>query len=339
MRRLASLTTARQATPPAVPPPAVSDAAPVGTSRDNPVPVGATAEAGPLRLTLLESVRGPAAVDAVLAASDQNDRPRDGVDYVLVRLAAENAGAVAVPLSDGDFGLTGSSGVVQRFLGVVPPAPILAATLKPGERTEGWAAFAAPSAEPSLILLFDSLSIPGNWADRLLAVDQGARIGPQAQRAAPVDAAGRDAAAPVGLSQPVTTEQWQVELLEVLSGEDVFNIVDYRTGALGIDDATGADGSIWWAVRLRVTNAAAGDALAYFSPNALRLVDETGAPIVDLGALTPPRPDAAGWYYPGASREGWVAYDIPTDQPSRLLRLLPEPDTNPAPDPRYLEFS
>ena len=34
-------------------------------------------------------------------------------------------------------------------------------------------------------------------------------------------------------------------MIDVVTGEDAFNIVDYRTGALGVEDAAAADGSLW----------------------------------------------------------------------------------------------
>ena len=72
------------------------------------------------------------------------------------------------------------------------------------------------------------------------------------------------------------TEQWSVELLDVVSGAAAFDLVDYRTGALGIGDAVGEDGSVWVALRFRIQNVQAGGELAYFPANAFVLVDEAG---------------------------------------------------------------
>lgn len=166
--------------PPATPgagrltPPVAAD---VGLSRNRPVPLGHTVAAGPLELRVFDVRSGRGAVEAVLAASDANDRPRDGVTYVIVRIAVRNAGDAPVAVSGNDFGLTGESGDIQRFLGVIPPDPPLAATLAPGATTNGWVVFAMPNDERGLLLLFDSVSIPGDWADRILALESQPRPG------------------------------------------------------------------------------------------------------------------------------------------------------------------
>jgi hypothetical protein len=178
----AQTTAGGRATPPAAATPEAGRftqpvAVDVGLSRARPVPLGHTVAAGPLALRVFDVRGGKGAIDAVLAASSANDPPRDGVTYVMVRLAVRNDGDVPVSVSGNDFGLTGESGVVQRFLDVIPPDPPLAATLAPGAATDGWVVFAMPDNERGLLLLFDSVSIPGNWADRVLALESRAPSG------------------------------------------------------------------------------------------------------------------------------------------------------------------
>ncbi|HKG24118.1 MAG TPA: SH3 domain-containing protein, partial [Thermomicrobiales bacterium] len=74
---------------------------------------------------------------------------------------------------------------------------------------------------------------------------------------------------------------------------------------------------------------------AYFPPTAFTLADPDGNPVPDVLTLTPPDPDAAGTYYPGATREGWVVFEQPTNYPGALVRFLPyQTDT----DPRYFTW-
>ncbi|HEU5434676.1 MAG TPA: DUF4352 domain-containing protein [Thermomicrobiales bacterium] len=152
-------------------------AADIGLNRSRPVPLGHTVAAGPLEMRVFDVRSGRGAVAAVRAASPGNDPPRDGVTYVIVRLAVRNTGDAPVAISGNDFGLTGASGVVQRFLDVIPPDPPRAATVPPGAATDGWVVFAMPDGEQGLLLLFDSVSIPGNWADRVLALESQPRSG------------------------------------------------------------------------------------------------------------------------------------------------------------------
>jgi hypothetical protein len=309
----------------------------VGISRAAPVPYGEEAAAGPLRLQVLQVEMGQEATDRVVAANPNNDPPREGITYVLVDLRVRNEGAQPLPVDGGDFALTGSSGIVRRFAGADAPDPALHGTVEHGATLEGWVVLTAPVEEQNLLLIFDSLTLAGNWADRIFALQEGASVKDAAAPVAPANDAGVDPAAPAGLNAVVITADWKIELLETVTGAAVFDLVDYRTGALGPDDATGndADNSVWLALRLRVTNVHAGGGPAFLPPNAFTLADESGAPVLDIQTLTPPRPDASATYYPGASGEGWVAFDVPAAYTAALIRFLPYATND---DPRYLTY-
>ncbi|MFM9107726.1 MAG: hypothetical protein ACKOWF_13620, partial [Chloroflexota bacterium] len=135
-------------------------------TRDNPAPLGAPVDAGPLRLAVLSVVTGPDAVASALAASPMNVAPREGIDFVLVNLSAANLGPLPVHLGNDDFGLAGSDGVVRRFLDLAPPEPALDGFIQPGATAEGWLAFSAPAGDPALVLIADPLFLDGDWADR-----------------------------------------------------------------------------------------------------------------------------------------------------------------------------
>lgn len=308
-----------------------------GDSRAEPVPLGEEVAAGPLRLGVERVLVGEEANAAVAAASPTNEPPGDGLVYVLVEVRVENEEDRPAVVDGGDFALTGASGLVRRFAGATPPEPALTGVVAPGDALEGWVVLRTPVDETELLLLFDSLTIPGAWADRVFALEAGASDADADAAIAEPNAAGVEAAAAAGLDTPVVTADWRIELLEVATGAEVFALVDYRTGALGLDDATGndADGSVWVALRLRVTNVRGGGEPAFLPPNAFALVDEAGEPLLDVLTLTPPSPDAAGAYFPGASRDGWVAFDIATAYTTDTVRFLPYATD---PDPRYLAY-
>ena len=310
----------------------------IGLTRADPAPLGAAVQAGPVELQILDVLNGADAIGAVLAASPTNVEPRDGMTYVAVKLSAHNTGSQPLWLDNDDFALTGDSGLVWRFLGARPPDPALDVTLNPGESSEGWVAFGIPIEERSLLLIFDSLEIGGSWADRVLAIEDGAQIPDLSQRAAAPNNAGTDVATALGIGEPAVTDLWSVELLDVVTDAAAFDLVDYRTGALGVGDATGADGSVWIALRFRIQNVQAGGELAYFPANAFVLVDDSGNPLLDIATLTPPRPDAAGGYYPGAARDGWVMFDVPVDYATATVRFLPFAHTATSLDPRFFSY-
>jgi hypothetical protein len=311
---------------------------PIGLSRAEPAPLGETVQAGPVELQVLDVLSGPDAIAAVLAASPTNVEPREGITYVVVNLSARNTGSQPLWLDNDDFALTGGSGLVWRFLGARPPDPALDVTLQPGESTEGWVAFGIPIEESSLLLIFDSLEIGGSWADRVLAIQDGARIPDLSQRPAASNDAGTDVTTALGIGEAAVTDQWSVELLDVVTDATAFDLVDYRAGALGVGDATGADGSVWIALRFRIQNVMAGGELASFPANAFVLVDDAGNPLLDVATLTPPRPDAAGDYYPGSVRDGWVMFDVPVDYATATVRFLPFAHTAASLDPRFFSY-
>ena len=311
----------------------------IGLTRADPVPLGGAVQAGPVELRVLDVLSGPEAVASVLAASSTNVEPREGTTYVAVSLSARNTGSQPLWLDNDDFAVTGDSGLLWRFLGAHPPEPALDVTLNPGESSEGWVAFGIPSEENSLLLIFDSLEIGGSWADRVLALQDGAQIPDRSQPTAESNDGGSDFTAALGMGEAAVTDQWSVELLDVITGEVAFDMVDYRTGALGAGDATGEDGSVWTALRFRIQNVAAGGELAYFPANAFVLVDDAGNPILDVVTLTPPRPDAAGGYYPGAQRDGWIMFDVPVDYTAATVRFLPFAHTSTSLDPRFFTYA
>lgn len=321
---------AQQATPAAIPA--------AGFSRANPVPLGEPAQAGPITLQVQEVLTGPDAVAAIMAASPNNSQPREGSTYVAVRLQASNTGATPLWVSNDDFGLTGNYGLVRRFLGAQPPEPALNQELAPGESATGWVALSAQGDETSLLLLFDSVALPGTWADRVLALQDGAAIPDLPQRVSALNQAGADPAAPLAVGDAAVTAQWSVQLLNVVTGLDAFNLVDYRSGALGEADAAGDDLTVWVALQFRIENVAAGGDVAAFPVNAFVLVDESGTPLPNMLTLTPPWPDAAGEYYPGAIREGWVMFDVPVEYSAATVRFLPFAHTAEQLDPRYFRY-
>jgi hypothetical protein len=302
-----------------------------------PVPLGEPIKAGDAVLRVAEVVTGQVATEAVLAAEPANSPPRDGVAYVLVRLVVENQGDRPLLLSNDDFALTGASSLVRRFLWLTPPEPALPPEVAPGETGEGWVVLSAPVGETGLLLLYDNLSLGGTWADRSLALEEAATLPGQDVSGTEAGVAGSDPAAPATVGEPVVSGEWRVELIEAVTGAAVFDLVDYRTGALQVEDATGAsDGSVWLALRFRIAhvNGVAG-LPATLPANAFALTDSSGTPILDLATLTPPSPDAAGDFFPGAEREGWVAFDVPVELGPILVRFQPFAETTRAPEPRY----
>lgn len=301
-----------------------------GDSRANPISLGDEGSAGPWRFRVLEVVTGPEATELVTAAAPTNDPPRDGATYVAVRIAARNTSDQSLIIDGNDFAITGRSGLIRRFVGATPPEPALDGTVDAGAIREGWVVLGESSGEEQLLLLFDSTTLDGTWADRVFALEDGASVPPLGTPVAQPNEVGVAADSPAGVDEPIVTAGWEIELLEVVSGAAVYELVDYRTGALGPGDADD-----WIALRLQITNTQTGGDPAFLPSNAFILADQSGSPLNDIATLTPPDPDASGAYYPGATREGWVAFELPLGYSGALVRFLPYATGT---DPRYLTF-
>jgi hypothetical protein len=278
-------------------------------------------------MTVQEVQTGDAANSLVTSASPANQALPEGLSYVAARVTATNAGSTAERLENADFAVVDTTGIAHLAGAATAPDPALDGIVEPGASLEGWVVGAATSDAPGLILLYDSATLTGDWADAAFALTDGAALTPAATRAMELNRDGRDPDDAVGFDTPVATRDWVVELLEVRQGQDVIGLFpesDYRTTALLGQGPETAD--TWLAFRVKITNNQTGLHPAYLAPTAFMLADGAGDPNPDLSWLSPPFPDAAGGYFPGASREGWVLFDLATPlyaPDASYLRFLP----------------
>ena len=327
-RRIASLLAARRVRP-------THHRAPIGT-RANPVPLAQEVEAGPWRLTVTGVTVGRAARGRPILAS-ADELPANGRVTVAVRVRARNAGAHSLRIDGDDFAVTGRSGLVQRFARGRPPEPVLDGTVLPGKTIEGWIVVSAPKKEKNLLLVFDSLAVPGAWSERVFSLGRDSTgIPDRARPHATPNAVGTDPTAPAPPRTRITTASWRVALLDVVPGSAVgalYHRGDCRTTRFG--EAAPATIPRWLALRVEVENVRAGGAAEFFPPTAIVATDERGDPLPDILTLTPPHPDVSGSYYPGASREGWVVLALPSQRTAGILRFRPY---HTDPDPRFLAW-
>jgi len=165
----------------------------------------------------------------------------------------------------------------------------------------------------------------------VFALTDGATIAVVDKRPVALNKVGRSLSNPVGFNTAIVTRDWSIELLEVVQGAavaDLFLASDYRTTALlGSDPANSPVSQTWIAFRILVTNNRTGNAASYFPLSAFNLANGDGSAVTDLQTLSAPNPEAAGWYLPGASREGWVVLDLLTGMggiyDGALLRFVP----------------
>lgn len=295
---------------------------------------GATATAGPWTFTVTKVVAGAEAATMVANANGGNPTVPDGLVYVLASVHAKNTGSVAAEINLADFAGTGSDGILRRPISMAVPDPALQGTVAAGAELEGWIPLAVNDATGAT-LWYDSTVLAGNWSNVILALVDGAAL-PRftATSNATADAnAGNDPANPAGLNQTVQAGDWAVTVLRTASGQEIYDMSDYRLKALGQSDSRGTEIATWYGVYARVTNLSAHPAV--FSPNAMELSDTTGEPWDNIMALTAPDPDLSREVIPGATREGWAAFQLRPYVTNFTVRIMPSAVAS---KPRYVSL-
>ncbi len=211
---------------------------------------------------------------------------------------------------------------------MIAPDPAVQGTAEPGAAVEGWVPFLVNDTS-NIILWFNSPFLGGNWADAWFALTDGASV-PEFGPVAADPAAGLAPDAPAAFGATVRAGDFDVALLDHISGQAVYDIADFGLRALAGSGGTES----WHAFYVRATNIS--DRPAFFSYTTLRLTDASGEPWDHLLALTPPQPDAAREIMPGATREGWAAIDLMPWASLDLMRVQP---STVADDARYITFS
>jgi hypothetical protein len=130
------------------------------TTRSGPAPFGETVCVGSWEIRVLEVIRGVDAWLALQAASDMNDPPKQGMEYVLIKLHAKNVSSTDEPirLSEWDFRSIGDKNVVYDTPSVYfPSGPEIGIVEQfPGGESEGWLAMECAEGEGNLVAIFES---------------------------------------------------------------------------------------------------------------------------------------------------------------------------------------
>lgn len=294
----------------------------IGGSRVSPAPSDQPVTAGPWTLTIGEILTGDEAAAKIAEASAENPGPGEGMQYIAVHLSAANTGSQSYEITESDFGVTGDDGLIYQFDTATPPDPALDGSVEPGASIDGWVVSVAPASDGNLILVYNSTTIDGDWADALIALTQGATIADRNDRGEAPNDTGQKITSPAALNDRVVTDDWAFTVTQVLEGQDVYNLFppeDYRTTALGDTDQQGLP--YWVAIQVEITNNQAGGGAAYLSQTAFMPVMTNGDPVPDALILTPPAPDITGYSYPGGTRTGWVLFSMPVGLALDIVRF------------------
>ncbi len=290
-------------------------------------PAGEAVQAGPWRLTLTDRQVGDNAYNTIAGFNSGNDEAPAGASWVLAWFVAENTSDRPLVINLTDFAATGTDGIMRRTPAMEAPEPALQATIEPGASAEGW----VPSIvnDPaSVIYWFSSPFLGGNWAEAWFAVTDGAQL-PAFDPPAEDSGLGTAPDSPATFGQTVRAGDFDVSIEEHIQGQAVYDIAEFGLRALAA--SSGFDN--WHALRVRATNIS--NRPAFFSYSALRLSAASGEPWDHVLLLTPPVPDVAKEILPGATREGWAAFQEMPWSPLELMRVEPSVVTD---EPRFITF-
>ncbi len=277
--------------------------------------------AGPWKLTLSNLVRGAEAAAQIAAASDQNAAPPADIDYVLFQVNATNAGQESIWIDFDDFAMVGAAGIVHRSLELMPPDPMLRATVEPGASTSGWVPGAIETSESAPVIVFDPRVLSGAWVDRAVGMAADSSFPNTGVASQSPNETGSSPTAPAGVGEAIVTADWVVELQQAVFGQDVYDRTDFRTQAVGDSDPTFIP--FWAAIQVTITNNYDGATTSHFPATAFSLAYADGSEVLDVSRLTPPLPDVSGDYLLGASFTGWAAFERPAEFSGTLVRFQP----------------
>ena len=116
-----------------------------------------------IAITVLETVRGNAAMERLKAASPDNKPPAEGFDYVLAHVKFEFKGRYVSDTLLFDLGmaplqwvaLQGGDMTEYERVSVTVPQPPLKGMIKPGQTVDGWVAFAVKQKDSRPVMVFD----------------------------------------------------------------------------------------------------------------------------------------------------------------------------------------
>jgi len=280
-------------------------------------PIGETVQLGPWALTVAEVVSGEEAASFLIGANAENPPAPDGQVYVCARITARNTSDRTESLQMVDFAGTGSDGILRRTQAVVVPEPMLQAVVEPGATTEGWIAVTVD--DPSVATLwFDAPILGGSWSDGIFTLAEGA----PAPVFEPLDASdtdiGVDPASPAAIGETVRIGGWEVTIDEVIFGEAIFEIADFRYRALGSDSSR-----IQLGIGLYATVRNLNPFPAFFSDIAFEIADFSGEAWDHTMTMTPPEPDVSQEYLPGATGQGWATFGPESYAEANLIKVQP----------------
>jgi len=298
-----------------------SEQLPIGTSRSNPFPRTGIISTQNWDIKVLEIKRGVGAWDDIKAANMFNEPPPKGWEYLLVKLwvkCTANDSEVHY-IDSGYFKVTGDKLIRYSSAAVVEPEPQLDAKLYYGGETEGWVAFLVGKDENNLILIFDDVLSFSNDNVIFIALDDNAsiQVPPELYDIKPTSI-GTSRAGPAPFGETVTTENWQVKVVEVARGEKAWEMVQQAN----MFNDPPKEGMEYVVVKIKVRYISTQDKHEYIDDSYFKTTGNANV-LYDLPLVVEPHPALDVTLYPGGEYEGWVVLQAKKGETGLMLVFEP----------------
>jgi hypothetical protein len=271
----------------------------------------------------IQIVRGADAHAAIAEANQFNEPPREGYEYVLVTTTVENISTEQTaenPSFGVDFRLTGDRNMLYSRASVVEPEPLEGDLFPQGEAT-GQVAFEVPRDERNL-LLFVNESASFDSAPRFIALEDGARVemSPDLAKIEP-SPLGTQRTQPAPQGEMVTTENWQVMVLDVIRGDAAVQ----RIQEANQFNEPAPEGMEYVAVKLRVHHIGTDEPDHAEHVSGTGLVRITGEKnvVYEHASAVDPAPALDASLFHGGATEGWTVLHVAQDEQQLALIFQP----------------
>ncbi|MCP5100830.1 MAG: DUF4352 domain-containing protein [Chloroflexi bacterium] len=315
---------------------AAPTAVPQGQTRSNPLPGHEAITFKNWEVEIIETVQGEKAWHVLLAANQFNDPPFEGWEYLLVRYRIRN---ISNDPDEESLGLhiTGDANRIHFSFdySAVTPDPSLETYLAGGVESEGWEAYHIRTGQEDLMVVVDDLSdFDSDY--HFIALEEGNRITVNTDllnSLTPTEV-GTDPNEPARVGQVVTSDDWQISILESYSGDEAWKRI---FEANQFNDQL-PSGMMFVLVKMRmryIGQNESGVNVSIYS-DTFALLDGEGI-AHDMPQTVEPEPDLDGYLFPGGEIEGWLALQVP-EETFNGSRLLFQPQTNLVDNLRYLSL-
>lgn len=297
----------------------------LGSSRSNPFPASGVAAVPGWEFQVVEMKRGEEAW-AVLQETGYGSNPSadPGNEYILIRLKVKSTHTDGQQhdLEPWWFYVTGDGAVVRPEEDLVMgPDPQLELTLDAGGETEGWMIFQVGIGEGNLMLVRREFDAQMESAWYYLALEPGAVIAvPDELANVFPDKLGLTPDAPAPAQQSVTTDRWQVTVLEAKRGESARLMMVHRWD----QNPALADNMDYVALWIKVRNLSINESPEWIGRGFFKMVDSSNREYDHPEKMLEPEPALSIDLAPGGEFEGWVILQVPAGDSNVALLFTPQ---------------